>query len=371
MQSTVVDYFSLLNKKGTSKFSNILLIQLGDIGDVVLTTPAIRAARETYPDARISILTFKPYGSLLAADPHVYEVVETARVRGALFHRLREFVAFARRLRQRRYDLVIDLRTGDRGAILSFLTGASERIGCQGIKKQFWHKILFTKTIRTLKSAPPPVHPGADQSLRVVREIGIDTADSIPKLYIAPTNRLRASALLAEAGVAPETGMVTVNLFSRWKYKEWNNSKWGEVIDQIWETRHMPVVLIGSLEEAAACQEIVAGREGRVANLAGKTTLGELVAVLSMSALHMGVDSAAPHIAAAVGTPTVTIHGPSDWRAWRIIDDLHKVVIPTMECVPCNRRGCDDTEISQCLRCLEADAVIEVVGQALQKPNLV
>ncbi|MBI5626995.1 MAG: putative lipopolysaccharide heptosyltransferase III [Nitrosomonadales bacterium] len=337
---------------------NTLIVQLGDIGDVVLTTPTIRAMKEAYPDARISILIFKPYGSLLAADPNVHEVVETARIRGTLFRRLREFVAFARYLRQKRYDLVIDLRTGDRGAILSFLTGAPVRVGCQGIVKQFWHQILFTKIIRNYKIAPPPVHPGADQSLRVVRELGITTEDSTPRLFIAPGDRLRASALLAEVGLVPGTKMVTLNPFSRWKYKEWDNTKWGEVIDRLWEERRIPAVLIGSPEEAVACQEIVAGRKGHTINLAGKTTLGELTAVLSMSLLHLGVDSAAPHIAAAVGTPTVTIHGPSDWRAWRIVNERHKVVSPAMDCVPCSMMGCDGSGRSRCLNELAAEPVV-------------
>lgn len=349
---------------------NILLIQLGDIGDVVLTTPAIRAARETYPDARVSILVFKPYGSLLAADQNIYEIVETERSRGSLFRRVKEAVAFARRLRQTHYDLVIDLRTGDRGAILAFLTGAPTRIGYGGGKNPFWRKILFTKILHDLKVGPPPVHPGADQSLRVLRELGIDTADSIPKLYIAPNDRLRASNLLAETGAALGTRIVTINPFSRWKYKEWDNEKWGEVIDWLWELHRIPVVLIGSQEEAAACQTIRAGRVGHTINLAGRTTLGELAAVISLSSLHLGVDSAAPHIAAAVGTPTVTIHGPSDWRAWRVVNELHSVVSHEMDCLPCSRRGCQDTEVSECLEHLEAAAVIEVIEQAFQKPNL-
>lgn len=348
---------------------NILLVQLGDIGDVVLTTPTIRAVKEAYPDARVSILIFKPYGSLLAADPNAHEVVETARIRSSLFQRLREVVVFARRLRQKQYDLVIDLRTGDRGAILSFLTGAPERIGCQGIKKQFWHGILFTKIIRDLKVAPPPVHPGADQSLRVVRELGITTEDSTPRLYIAPGDRLRAEALLAEAGLAPGTGMVTVNPFSRWKYKEWDNAKWGGVIDRLWEERRTPTVLIGSPDEAAGCEEIVVGRKGCAINLAGKTTLGELAAVLSMSSLHLGVDSAAPHIAAAVGTPSVTIHGPSDWRAWRIVDERHCVISTAMDCAPCNMMGCDDSGESRCLDSLETGPVIQAALKLLAVPG--
>ena len=346
--------------------NNILLIQLGDVGDVVLTSPTIRAVKETYPDARVSILVFKPYGSLLTADPNVYEVVETVRNRGSLLQRLKEFVAFARHLRQKHYDLVIDLRTGDRGAILSFLTGAPVRVGRQGIKKQFWHEILFTKIIRELKVAPPPVHPGADQSLRVVRELGIDTADSTPKLYIAPNDRLRADALLAEAGIAPGTKMVTVNPFSRWKYKEWDSDKWGQVIDQVWEARQIPTVIIGSSEESAACEYITKGREKYTFNLAGKTTLGELAAVISMSSLHLGVDSAAPHIAAALSTPTVTIHGPTDWRAWRIINEHHRIVSSVMDCLPCNRMGCNGSGKSRCLDSLSVAPVVRATLEVLE-----
>jgi len=344
---------------------NILLIQLGDIGDVVLTSPAIRAVKETYPEARVSILIFKPYGSLLAADPNLFEVVETARVRGSLFRRLQEFWRFALLLRHRQYDLTIDLRTGDRGAILSFFTGARTRVGCQGVKNQFWHELFFTHTIRDLKVALPPVHPGADQSLRVIREIGIDTDNSIPKLYITADVRDAADTLLAQAAPGAKNGFVTINPFSRWKYKEWDNRKWGEVIDRIWKAHHLSAVLIGSAEEALGCQQIVSGREDRAFNLAGKTSLAELAAVISMSSLHLGVDSAAPHIAAALDTPTVTIHGPTDWRAWRIVDEHHKIVSPEMDCLPCNKTGCDNSGKSRCLEELAAEPVIRAALELL------
>lgn len=342
----------------SSGFKNILLIQLGDIGDVVLTTPTIRAAKETYPDACVSILVRKPYGHLLVADPDIHEVIESEKIQSSLSGFLRKYVAFTQRLRQARYDLVIDLRTGDRGAIFSFLTGAPVRVGCPGVKKQFWHELLFTKTIRNQKIAPPPVHPGADQSLRIVREVGMDTADSTPRLHIADNDKVRAKALLAEAGVMVETGIVTINPFSRWKYKEWSNEKWGKVIDRIWNEYRLPAVLIGSPEEKTACRVIIAGREGRAFSLAGETTLGVMAAVVSMSRLHLGVDSAAPHIAAALGTPTVTIHGPTDWRAWRIANEHHRIVSPTMDCLPCNKIGCDGSGKSRCLDELDMAPVV-------------
>jgi heptosyltransferase-3 len=213
------------------------------------------------------------------------------------------------------------------------------------------------------------VHPGADQSLRVVRAFGIDTVDSVPRLYIAPADRARAAQLLAECGLAPGGRRVTINPFSRWKYKEWDDGKWRDVIDWLWEAHRLPSVLIGSPEEAAAAAGIIAGREGRAFSLAGRTTLTELAAVIATGTLHLGVDSAAPHIAAALGTPTVTIHGPTDWRAWRVADDRHKVVTPAKECVPCRRTGCDDTQLSACLQRLEVTQVLETIEELLRNLN--
>ncbi|MFA6121224.1 MAG: glycosyltransferase family 9 protein [Sideroxydans sp.] len=340
--------------------TNILLIQLGDIGDVVLTTPSIRALKETYPQAHVSILVSKPYGSLLKSDPNICEVVEIVRTRGSLLHRLREFITFAKYIRHKNYGLVIDLRTGDRGAILSFLTGAAIRVGCHGNKNQFWHNYCYTTILSNLQAAPLPAHPGADQSLRILRKLGIDTSDSIPKLNIAPETGLAAAALLSTVGIASGGRFISINPFSRWKYKEWSNQKWGEVIDRIWEVHHIPSVIIGSIEEAADCQSILEGREARTFSLAGKTTLAELAAVISMSSLHLGVDSAAPHIAAALGTPTLTIHGPTDWRAWRIVDALHQVVSPNMSCLPCNRTGCEGSGRSKCLDELTTEPVTHI-----------
>lgn len=345
--------------------SNILLIQLGDIGDVVLTTPAIRAVKETYPEAQVSILVFKPFGSLLTADPNLFEVLEVARIRGSVLNRVRDTLAFTRQLRQKRYTLTVDLRMGDRGAILSLLCGAKTRVGYRGEHEQLWHRLAFTIILRSLTPMPLPVHPGADQSLRVVRELGINTKDSTPRLFIAPGDLSRAAALLVEAGINPKAGMVTINPYSRWKYKEWNDRKWGEVVDEIWQKFHIPSVLIGSREEAAACQGIATWREGRVINLAGRTTLGELAAVISVSSLHMGVDSAAPHIAAALEIPTVTIHGPSDWRAWRLVNERHRVISPAMDCLPCNRTGCEGSGKSKCLDELATEPVTRTVLELL------
>jgi heptosyltransferase-3 len=345
--------------------ANILVIQLGDIGDVVLATATFRAVKESYPSARLSVLVRKGYGSLLEADPHLHETIEVTKSAGKIAEIGRENIRLVRRLRQANYDLVIDLRTGDRGAILAFFTGAPARVSFYGSDKSFWRNRVFTHLVFDPKPAPPPVHPGADQSLRLVRAIGIDTEDTAPRLRIPQAAVGRVRKLLAAENVGENDRWVTINPFSRWKYKEWSYGKWVEVVDWLWEKYGFPSMIIGSRDEAGAAAGIVAKCTGKARSLSGKTTLGELAALLSRSVLHLGVDSAAPHIAFAVGTPSVTIFGPSDWRSWTVPDDTHRIVTPDNPCVPCHRKGCDGKERSICLEELGAEKVKNAVSEVI------
>jgi len=102
-------------------------------------------------------------------------------------------------------------------------------------------------------------------------------------------------------------------------------------------------------------------------NLAGRTTLAELAGILGESHLHLGVDSAAPHIASAVGTPTVTIYGPSDWRYWAPPGNRNQVVVPDMACAPCHQKGCEGKGTSRCLDSLEVSAVQSAVREGLSR----
>jgi heptosyltransferase-3 len=345
---------------------NILVIQLGDIGDVVVASPTFRAFRETYPDARVTVLVRKGYGSLIAGDPHLFEVLEVTKTRSKLLESSENF-RLAGRLRRARYDLVFDLRTGDRGAILALLSRAPVKVAFGG-DGAFWRRYVFTRLIRQdeLTVAPPTAHPGADQSLRLVAPIGVGTSDSRPKLYVTERSAANVHRLLAAEGLPVEARFVTVNPFSRWKYKEWGHGKWVEVLDWIHDRYGLPALVVGAKEEAEDAMRIAGSCMPGARSVAGKTTLGELAALLSRSTLHLGVDSAAPHIANAVGTPTVTIFGPSDWRAWMIPDATHRVVCPDDPCVPCHKKGCDHSEVSLCLDTMGTEKVTREVGEALE-----
>jgi predicted lipopolysaccharide heptosyltransferase III len=355
--------------KGTilKDMKKILLIQLGDIGDVVWMMPTVRAIKETVPGSRIYLLLREGTGSLLEDDPWIERVFEVkSDKKENLLDRAAGQIRFLKEFRSPEYDMAIDMRSGDRGAFMAFLSGARIRVTQAWQDVPVWRKFLFTHVVHGRHLAERS-RGATEQTLCIVRELGIDTDNVTPRLHVSEKNRARAFEILTKAGISPESGWVTLNPFSRWSYKEWSRSKWAEVIDWLWAKRKIASVLIGSQSERLNAEELVRLCSARVYNLAGQTTLAELASILQLSPLHVGVDSAAPHIAAAVGTPTITIYGPSSWKEWGPIGHEHRFIYPELECAPCHQKGCDGGGQSRCLEELEPDTVKAVIEEVLSR----
>ena len=252
------------------------------------------------------------------------------------------------------------------------LTGAPIRGTLYYTAVPFWRNRFFTHLLIGLPTPKERVLGAAEQSLRIVRGFGITGKTAVPKLWVSDQVMTRVYELLAECDMKtvvsdPSYRWITVNPFSRWPYKEWADDKWVSIINWLWHEFHIAAAIVGSKGEAARAGELVNKCNGTVYNLAGETTLAELAGTLSLSSFHLGVDSAAPHIAAAVGTPTLTIFGPSAWRDWAPVGDKHRVVVPDMDCVPCYKKGCNGSERSICLETLEVKTVQDAILEVLEK----
>jgi len=356
----------------------ILIIQLGDIGDVVWSLPAVRAVRAAYPGATVSLLLRDGNGLLFAAEELPPGIFEVRKGKGGFLGGLRAAMRLVLDLRRQRFDLVFDLRGDERGAYMAFLTGAPVRAALYYSGLPWLRNHLFTHLVAPTGEALKV--GAADQSLFILRAFGIETGNAVPELCLSEEVRLRAAKILADEGILPAAGdekgdyrsapaasdrWVTVNPFSRWSYKEWGLEKWVQIIDWIWHSFGLSIVVVCSPAERERAEGLVRDCAGKVFNLAGRTTLAELAGVLQLSRLHIGVDSAAPHIAAAVGTPTVTLYGPSDWRYWAPPGERNRVVVPDMECAPCHQKGCEGRGTSLCLDTLEVAQVQAVLRDVL------
>lgn len=334
----------------------ILLIQLGDIGDVVWGIPAYCSVKLAYPKAELFLLTRYPFGDLLLDDHHITRVFQVKK-------NFRSSLSLLRQLRKLRLDLVVDLRADDRGAYTSFFSGAKMRAALfyPGLS---WRNRFFTHLVDP-KPVGKRVFGAAEQSLKIIRGLGIKEKTSVPRMVISAESEQKILQIIAAEKISANKGWISINPFSRWSYKEWASEKWRNLVSSIWEKYGLPSVIVGSQEERERAAKMFQGISSPVYNLTGKTSLREIGALLKMSRLHIGVDSAAPHIAAAVGTPTVTIYGPSDWRDWAPPGKKNQVVFPDMDCSPCHQKGCDGSGSSRCLETIDAGRVMAAVEKLL------
>jgi len=345
----------------------ILLIQLGDIGDVVLTMPAILALRRQFPDNEL-IACVREHARELAEDcPWTDGVISVDKKRRTLGQGLVYHAQFLNALRQPRFSMSIDLRTGPRGAIVAFLSRAPYRIGRFADEGPLWRNSLFTHLVRPENEV---VQYAPEHHLNILAPFGLHMEHSLPTLTIPELRIKRAQAILREAGIRDQRPIAALHPFSLWHYKEWQPSEWVSLTRHLIARRGFSVIVTGSSSERVRAGELTNGFGGRAFNLAGKTSIGELPAILKACNLFVGVDTAALHIAGAVDVPTVGIFGPSSPVSWAPKGDRHCVVTKGMSCQPCRQKGCQGTEKSRCLDDLKAEAVISVVENHLRHISL-
>jgi heptosyltransferase-3 len=334
-------------KELPKSIARILLIQLGDLGDVVLTMPVIRVLRQHYPGCRLAVAVREKARDLLTDCPWLDDTVSIRPVEQGFVEKVRYQVKFFRALRASCFDLAIDLRTGSRGAILAYLSGAPYRLGRFADDGHLWRNRLFTHLVRPPAEKELGQH-AAEHGLNILSPLHVGVKDPVPRLTVSESSREKALRIIHETGV-PDRPMIAIHPFSLWAYKEWGANRWSRLMGVLAERGRFAIVLTGSPEERSRAQKIAAACRAPVFNLAGKTPLRVLPALFQRCRLVIGVDTVALHLAAAVGTPTIGLFGPSSPVTWAPRGEEHAVVAKTYPCVPCRKKGCEDSEVSRCL----------------------
>ena len=349
-----------------------LVVALRNIGDVVLTTPVFRELKRALPTgASIDALVRSGTEDVLEGNPHIDEVITVATGGGLLAE-----LALLRRVRRAHYDLVVVLTTGQRGETLAALSGAAVTVGAPPRKKT-----LLTGRFPThaVNYAPRGRHQ-VERNLDCLRRIGIFPEKNSRGTEIFPDGDKAAKVklLLAEAGLTDGDRYLAVHPTSRWMFKCWTTEKTAALIDRVRNELDLPVVLTSGPDEIEALyiKDLKAALATDVVDLTARLDLTELGALLAGAAAFFGVDSAPMHMAAAAGTPTVALFGPSiavDWAPFGedrsggehaiIISDKH-------ECVPCGRDGCGGSKVSECLVDIEVATVFEAVRDRLRRETV-
>jgi heptosyltransferase III len=281
---------------------SLLLIQPRWMGDVLLCTPAIRAARRALPRARIDFLTESAGAAVLGGNDELDRILLAPPAESRL--------RLIREVRRSRYDAVVDFRSTGSTALATLVSGARIRVGLhgRGVRSRAYTDLL--------PKEKGPVYM-ARQKLAMLEPLGIDVASADINLSIAMGEHegRRAAEIWSACGFDDDTDVVAVSAVSRIAAKQWGSRRWAAVADHVADLGARILLTSGPGERREAAATAALMRSSAVWDY-GATTLRELAAIYRRCRFWLGNDGGPKHIAAAAGIPTVTVFRDAIGAVW-------------------------------------------------------
>jgi heptosyltransferase-2 len=312
-------------------YGKILVRATNWVGDAVMSLPALRALRERFPNAELSILAKPWVADLYGREPFCDRLIPyTPRDWRAKWE-------IAHQLRSHGFDCAILLQNAFEAAAVSFLAGIPERIGYA----RDGRSLLLTRAVPVPRKGEIPRHERF-YYLELLRRAGI--IDSLPQpdrilLDGAPAAR-KAGAERFQAlgfrdtviGLSPGASYGTA--------KRWPPQRFADAANRLARELGAAVAIFGSEDERELCETVQAALAAHSRNFAGETTLAEFIELAAACRVYLTNDSGAMHIASALGIPTVAVFGATDDEGTGPTGPLCRVVREPVECSPCLKREC-------------------------------
>ena len=349
----------------------ILLVRLREIGDVVFTTPAVRALRSRFPAAHIAYLVEPVAAAVVTANPNIDDVIVAPRSSGLAG--LRVELGMIRRLRSARYDIAIDFHGGPRASLLTWLSGAKVRIGYDVVGRSW----MYTRRVsrpRVLRAR----HAVENQwDLLAPLEIGPPDPATYPvEMPVDPPAGAATAERLLRAGVGRDAPLIVMHVSAGNAFRRWPLASFASVVAGLVaaDARRAVVVTSGPSERDAAARVIARAREQLPAGdwervlACGEFSLAELRALVQRAALYIGGDSGPMHVASTSSVPIVGLYGPTlpaRSAPWRSEGSL-AVAVETMDlpCRPCDQRVCTPGDF-RCLTWIQPQQVLDAAERLL------
>jgi ADP-heptose:LPS heptosyltransferase len=347
------------------------------IGDVVFTTPLLRALRRTRPNAHITYLVEPLAAPVVRNNPHLDEVLIIPKRSG--LRRWVDDLVWARLLRARRFDVAIDLHGGPRASFLTWASGAPMRVGY----RMAGHSWMYTHLVDRADDLLP--RHSVLKQWDLLAPFGIDPADparDAVEMTDDPDARARIDGILRDAGFvlgtngAPMHQLVVMHVSAGNPFRRWPQQAFADtLVDLALRDPARRFLVTSGPSDADAARAIVDMARARLGPAAGAAIahgqfeVAELRALASLAAVYIGGDSGPLHIAATTETPIVALFGPTlaersmPWRDPRWFAEA--VDGGRLPCRPCHQRQCAPGDF-RCLTGITPDRVVAAVERALR-----
>jgi heptosyltransferase-2 len=338
---------------------NIIVRMPNWLGDLVMGTPVLADLRKKYPNAHITAMCQKNVASLLKEDPHIDDIFSFTPPKNLLnFPSQKELVE---KLKKEQYDTGILLSNSFSSAWWLWRGQVKNRIGFTGD----WRSWLMSTPLSFPKNLNKQHLVKTYKAL--LKPLGIPISERPPRLYLSDKEIEDAKEILHRHGVRDGHTIIGINPGAAYgSAKCWIPSRFKEVTQQLLENPTNRIVYFGDSVGAKLTQEICLGMSDRVINLAGKTSIRELLALISLCSTFLTNDSGPMHIASALGTPHVAIFGStSDVKTGPYSHG--RVIHKHVSCSPCYKRECPID--FRCMTSIHADEVFHEMENLIKLPR--
>ena len=327
----------------------ILVCQLRQIGDVVISTASIELLHKRYPDAEIHLLTEQKCAPLVRNNPAISKIWEIDRKAGLL-----KSLLFYYRAGANKYDLVVDFQRLPRCRWTLLFSRAPIKLCGPG---KWYHKFFYSH----FGGRPKGGYAGSMKA-SVLEPLGIEWNHQKPKVYVTEAEREWATGYLRSQGLEPGMTLVTVDPTHRRKTRCWLQGHYAELLRRAAAERpDLRFYLLYGPGERKVVDAIIqaSGVQDRIILPPAdrEPDLREMAAVVEQAALHFGNCSAPRHVAVALDVPTLTIIGSNGPTAWTFPSEEHETAFIQLECHKCNKEECPKGTLA-CLRDLTPDMVL-------------
>ena len=348
----------------------ILLINPFGIGDVLFTTPIIHNLKDLFTGVKLGYLCNRRACPLLESNPfidylYVYERDEfEALRRSSFFAWINKWLALFRQIKKEQFDLALDFSLNTQFGFFAWICGIRDRVGYDFKKRGRF----LTKKIKLSGYEGRHI---VEYYCDILKYLGLEPKYSSPELYLAETDESWAEELLARIS-SKDTPLVAIVPAGGGSWggdaylKHWPAEDFAQLADKIIEKYKAAVIILADQSEKLVAGNVVNNMRRSAVNLAGKTTLGQLAAILSRMELVITNDGGPLHMAVALGRKTLSFFGPVDPKVYGPYPQdksRHIALRGVLECSPCYQ----NFRYPACLRdrrCLEKISVDEALDSA-------
>jgi len=340
-----------------NKPKKILIIQTAFLGDVILTTPLVKATRELYPQAFISILLVPQTAEVFENNPGINQIIlydKKGKQKG-----IRSFFRLIRFLEKEKFDLALLPHRSLRSALLAYLSGIPQRIGFHTSSSSF----LYTSEV-TYRSGLHEI----DRVLSLLTPLGHNVHNIKPELFPKDEDLIWADRFLNECGIDKNKKIVGIAPSSVWATKRWPLERYACVAERLTNGSNVEVLLLGSNTDERLLLKISSLMNRKPIIPIGQSILLKSVALMSRCSVVLSNDSAPVHMATALEKPTVAIFGPTlPEFGFAPYGEGHTVIQRELYCRPCGihgRKSCPEIHF-RCMRDISPDEVFQAVKKYL------